>query len=46
MTRRLSDKNSDRLITEFGNFLERTKSGMEPTLDEIQQAMGESGNLA
>lgn len=41
MTRRLSGKNPDLLIAGFGKFLERTKPGAEPSLDEIQQAMGE-----
>lgn len=39
MTRRLSGKNPDLLIAEFGKFLDKTKPGAEPTLDEIQQAM-------
>jgi predicted transcriptional regulator len=39
MKRRLSGKNPELLITEFGHFLDRTKPGPEPTLDEIEQAM-------
>lgn len=39
MKRRLSGKSPDFLIAEFGRFLNRTKPGPEPTLDEIEQAM-------
>lgn len=39
MKRRLRGKNSEFLINEFGKFLEKTKPGAEPALDEIQQAM-------
>ncbi|MDZ7341655.1 MAG: hypothetical protein ONB27_09905 [candidate division KSB1 bacterium] len=39
MKRRLSGKNPEFLIAEFGRFLDRTKQGSEPTLDEIEQAM-------
>lgn len=39
MTKRLRGKNSELLIHEFGKFLQKTKPGAEPELDEIQQAM-------
>jgi hypothetical protein len=39
MTRRLSGKNPEQLVAQFGKFLEKTKPGEEPTLDEIQTAM-------
>ncbi len=42
MTRRLSGKNPNLLIAEFGKFLEKTKPGVEPALDEIQQAISEN----
>lgn len=41
MKTRLAGKNSKLLIAEFGRFLEKTKPGAEPSLDEIQQAMKE-----
>ena len=41
MKRRLSGKNPELLIAEFGRFLDTTKPGSEPTLDEIEQAMKE-----
>jgi len=41
MKRRLSGKNPDFLIAKFGHFLDRTKPGSEPTLDEIEQAMND-----
>ena len=39
MKSRLGGKSPDLLITEFGKFLQSTKIGDEPTLDEIQHAM-------
>ncbi len=39
MKSRLSGKNPDLLIAKFGDFLQKTQSGDEPTIDEIQQAM-------
>ena len=39
MNRMLNGKNPEVLITEFGHFLQKTKPGSEPTLDEIEQAM-------
>ncbi|MCI0494989.1 hypothetical protein L0Z72_08265 [candidate division KSB1 bacterium] len=41
MKRRLSGKNPELLIAEFGRFLEKTKPGSEPTLNEIEQAMND-----
>ena len=41
MKRRLSGMNPELLIAEFGRFLDRTKSGSEPTLDEIEQTMND-----
>jgi len=40
MKRRLNGKNPELLISELGKFLQKTKHGDEPTLSEIQQAMG------
>ena len=39
MMRRLSGKNPELVIAKFERFLEKTQSGNEPPLDEIQQAM-------
>lgn len=39
MKSRLSGKNPELMISKFGAILEKTQSGEEPTLDEIQQAM-------
>jgi len=41
MKRRLSGKNPELLIAEFGHFLDKTKPGSEPTLDEIEQTMND-----
>ncbi|MGI0015479.1 MAG: hypothetical protein ACREBU_18840 [Nitrososphaera sp.] len=41
MKTRLAGKNPELLIAKFGTFLEKTKPGIEPTLDEIQEAMKE-----
>jgi predicted transcriptional regulator len=41
MKTRLAGKNSELLIAELGRFLEKTKPGTEPSLNEIQQAMKE-----
>lgn len=41
MKTRLAVKNSALLIAEFGKFLEKTKPGSEPALEEIQQALQE-----
>ena len=41
MKRRLSGKNPELLIAEFGRFLDRTKPDSEPTLDEIEQTMND-----
>ena len=41
MNRQLGGKKPADLITDFGTFLERSEPGEEPTLDEIQQAMGD-----
>lgn len=41
MKQRLQHRNPDRLIADFGKFLEKTKPGVEPTLDEIREAMKE-----
>lgn len=41
MKTRLASKNPEFLIAEFGKFLEKTKIGTEPTLEEIQEAMKE-----
>ncbi len=38
---RLAGKNPELLIAKFGTFLEKTKPGTEPALDEIQEAMKE-----
>lgn len=40
MRRQLSGKNPELLVAEFGKFLRRTKAGDEPSLDEIERAMG------
>lgn len=39
MKKRLSGKNPELLIAEFGDFLTKSKSGSEPILEEVQQAM-------
>jgi len=39
MQRRLSGKNHEMLIAEFGRFLKKTKAGDEPTVEAIQTAM-------
>lgn len=39
MTKRLRGQNSELLIHELGGFLQKTKPGTEPELDEIRQAM-------
>lgn len=39
MKRQLKGKDTEKLIKEFGNFLEKTKTGDEPSLDEIESAM-------
>jgi hypothetical protein len=39
MERRLSGKNPELLVAQFGQFLEKTKPRDEPTLDAIQAAM-------
>ena len=39
MKRRLRGRNPELLIAEFGRFLEKTKPGLEPTLDEIEHTM-------
>lgn len=39
MKRQLSGKDTEKLIGEFGNFLEKTKPGDEPSLDEIESAI-------
>lgn len=39
MKRQLSGKNSEQLIRDFGNFLEKSTPGDEPSLDEIESAM-------
>ena len=39
MKSRLSGKNPDLVIAKFGDFLQKTQPGDEPTIDEIQQAM-------
>lgn len=39
MKSRLSGKNPDLVIAKFGDFLQKTQLGDEPTIDEIQQAM-------
>ncbi len=39
MKRQLRGKNPEFLINEFGKFLGKTKAGIEPSLDDIQQAM-------
>ncbi len=41
MKTRLQGRNPSLLLAEFGKFLEKTKPGAEPTLDEIQEAMKE-----
>jgi hypothetical protein len=41
MKSRLHGKNPELLIAEFGKFLEKTKPGPEPTLEELQRARGE-----
>jgi len=38
MMRRLNGKNSELLIAQFGKFLEKTKSGDEPSHGEIEEA--------
>ena len=45
MKSRLRSKNPKLLIAEFGRFLEKTKPGPEPTLEEIQTALREQDNL-
>ncbi len=39
MKSRLSGKNPDLVIAKFGDFLQKTQPGGEPSIDEIQQAM-------
>ena len=39
MKSRLSGKNPDLVIAKFGDFLQKTQLGGEPSIDEIQQAM-------
>ena len=39
MKSRLSGKNPDLVIAKFGDFLQKTQPGDEPTIDEIQQAI-------
>ena len=39
MKRQLRGKDPDLLITEFGSFLERSKSGEEPSLKDIQKVI-------
>lgn len=39
MKSRLSGKNPELVIAKFERFLEKTQSGDEPTLDEIQHAI-------
>jgi len=39
MKRRLAGKEPEQLIAAFGEFLEKTSDGEEPTLEEIQSAM-------
>lgn len=39
MKRRLKGKNPEALIAEFGRFLNKSKSGSEPDLERINQAM-------
>ncbi|MFQ5629260.1 MAG: hypothetical protein ACE5I1_10905 [bacterium] len=39
MKRRLQGKNPERLISHFGEFLEKSRPGSEPTLQEVRQAM-------
>ncbi len=41
MKARLQGRNADLLIAAFGKFLEKTKPGDEPSLEEIQHAMKE-----
>lgn len=41
MKTRLAGKKPELLIAKFGAFLEQTKPGTEPDLDEIQEAMKE-----
>jgi len=41
MKARLQGRNPDLLIAAFGKFLEKTKPGDEPSLDEIKQALKE-----
>jgi len=39
--KKLQHSNPNHLITDLGKFLEKTKPGVEPTLDEIREAMKE-----
>ena len=39
MKAKLKGKNPDRLIAEFGQFLEKTTPGSEPGYDEIKNAL-------
>lgn len=39
MKRRLSGKNPEFLIAEFGRFFNSTKAGSEPSLDDIELAL-------
>ncbi|MBN2091061.1 toxin-antitoxin system HicB family antitoxin [candidate division KSB1 bacterium] len=41
MKRRLSGKDPELLIAEFGRFLNQTRPGSEPTIDEINEALGD-----
>jgi len=41
MKRRMSGRNPEFLIAEFGRFLDRTKPGSEPALDEIESALND-----
>ena len=41
MNRRLRNKDTERLIAEFGNFLNQTTQGEEPEFEEILKAMKE-----
>lgn len=41
MEKRLQGKNPEQFLAAFGDFLDKTKPGSEPTLAEIQQAQQE-----
>lgn len=41
MEKRLHGKKTEQLLAAFGQFLDKTKPGLEPTLAEIQQAQQE-----